>query len=120
MKLVLLPLAAADGVGDSAINRFRLWVSSASGLHQALIILGAFFLIALAVFAWAVLIRKPERRRYSRWRRTHHTTQNSAPKVEEAKPRRRRHRKYRARNPSLAEAGGLPPVRNDEPPPPLL
>ncbi|HKI68010.1 MAG TPA: hypothetical protein VKA67_00355 [Verrucomicrobiae bacterium] len=121
MKFALPVLAEAVGAKDPVLSRFRLWISSASGLHQAFVILGVFFLVALGVFIWAVSIRKPQRRRFSRWRRSHHhPSPNGLPKSEPTRSRRKRHRKYRSRNPTLAEVGGLPPVHEDEPPPPLL
>jgi hypothetical protein len=87
-------------------------------------VLVAIVSVVLMVVVWAVFIRKPSRgRRRERGRLT-----SEAP----AKPRddaqgQRRHRRRRSkdhRNPTLAETGGLPPLRDgggvgkgEEPPP---
>ena len=91
------------------------------GMKQFLIVLGAVLLVSSAVLLWAWLIRK--RRRSGRKRRRHHrsiaeTTAVGIKEVQQIinKRKRRRRRERRPRNPTLAETGGLPPVRPDEPP----
>jgi len=54
-----------------------------------LIVIGATVLVALAVLGWVVFFRK--------------------------KPRRR-HKNYRHLNPTLAQVGGLPPIRREDKP----
>jgi hypothetical protein len=59
----------------------------------------ALLLVGFASFLWFALIRK---RRHRRRKRRH------------AKPRRNEPREYRTRNPTLAETGGLPPIREEK------
>jgi hypothetical protein len=61
------------------------------------VVLAAIFLLVLCIFFWALLIRKRKgtRRRI----------------------RRRHHREHRPANPTLAQGGGLPPVREETNPP---
>jgi type VI protein secretion system component VasK len=95
--------------------------------RERLTILGALGLVTLLVVLWAILLRRRRRRR----RKHHHSDHPSstpaevveAPKVQDApaRPYKRRRRRRsghsrRPRNPTLAETGGLPPVRLEGPP----
>jgi hypothetical protein len=95
-------LAGAFRIGEE--NSIRALIPSGSTLSQVLIYFGALFLVALAVFGWAV-IRSQHRRRHS-----HHNGSKPASK-------RQRLPEYRPRNPTLAESGGLPPIRTGKQPP---
>jgi hypothetical protein len=89
-----------------------------------LITLGSMFLVSLGVFIWAAFFRKPGRHR------RHHSHRHPPASPLEPKPesrkrgwffffRKRHHRRRRQerpRNPTLAEAGGLPPIRTPAPP----
>jgi hypothetical protein len=85
----------------------------------------ALFIVIAAVFAWAVLIRKPRSER-PHHHRHHWRTSRSQPVPETKRAtkgflfwrRHRRRRRERPRNPTLAETGGLPGVRGNEPDPP--
>ena len=100
-------------------------------MRERLIIFGAIGLVALVLLLWAVLIRRKRRHRHSHHHHHHHhhhhssgsdenptASQNgSGPVTSEGKRRRRRrHHRHRPRNPTLAETGGLPPIRTDSPP----
>jgi hypothetical protein len=61
-------------------------------LLDLFIVMGTFGLIVLFAFFWALFIRKNKKRRI------------------------RRHRRHRPINPTLAELGGLPPVREEKKP----
>jgi type VI protein secretion system component VasK len=106
-----------------------------AGLKQArfatseLLLLGAIALVVLAVLIWAVYFRKRRRRRI---RASHHHSgshRESTPSAQQDAParvephkrhrRRKRRRDHRPRNPTLAETGGLPPLRTDIPPEPF-
>jgi hypothetical protein len=79
-----------------------------SGNHYWLevgIIVGAALLIVIAGMIWAKYFRNTSRRRHSRA-----TTIMGANASGEKRPRRER---YSRRNPTLAETGGLPPIRED-------
>ena len=96
---------------------------------EYLIIFGAIGLVTLLLLLWAVFLRRRRRRRHSH----HHSHQQSsgptaAPEVPNEEgdlspPEKRRHqrragRRHRSRNPTLAETGGLPPVRPEDSPEP--
>ena len=83
--------------------------------------------VAVLLVLWAMFIRKPRPHRH---RRYHHHDSDSERSMEadesvdedhlqadgHEKRRRRRRREHRPRNPTLAETGGLPPIRTDKPP----
>jgi len=85
-----------------------------------LLIIAATLLVGLTLVLWAVYIRKPKSERHDR-------TYKSRPYVEERddgtvrkrKKRKRLRREHRERNPTLAEVGGLPPLKGDSAPPPI-
>lgn len=89
-------------------------------LGDMMVLIGIAVLLALALLIWAVFIRKPKRESSER-------VYNSRPYVEERedgtirkrKKRRRQRREHRTRNPTLAEVGGLPPMKSDSTPPPI-
>jgi len=101
---------------------FELWSSDASGFRQLAIIFGAIFLVALAILIWAVFIRKPRPSSVS-GRGLERGTLLTNEEMKGHRNRRtffgkrRKHRRRRApsRNPTLAETGGLPPIREDAP-----
>jgi hypothetical protein len=95
-------LAGAGTV--KAENALQSLIPSGSTVAQVLIYFGALFLVALAVFAWAVF-RTQHRQRHS-----HHNRLKPAPKHQ-------RQPEDLPRNPTLAEAGGLPPLRTEKQPP---
>jgi hypothetical protein len=73
----------------------------------------AFGVVTLLILVWAIFIRKrpdDSSRRYS-----YPSRDSSKDNTGEsgAKAGRRRRRKRRLRNPTLAETGGLPPIRAD-------
>jgi hypothetical protein len=95
-------LAGAFRVNEE--NSIRALIPSGSTVSQVLIYFGALSLVALGVFAWAVF-RTHHRRRHS-----HHYRAKPASKHQ-------RQSKYLPRNPTLAETGGLPPLRTEKQPP---
>jgi hypothetical protein len=95
-------LAGAFRVNEE--NSIRALIPSGSTAAQVLIYFGALFLVALAVFAWAVF-RTQHRRRHS-----HHYRPKPASKHYRQPEVLPRHR-------TLAETGGLPPVRTEKQPP---
>jgi len=94
-----------------------------SGVRQeALLVCGALLAISAAILLWFLLTSK-RRQRHSR----HHGSSRRFgmnPDAESSDPAlalphrrkwRRRRRDHRPRNPTLAETGGLPPIRQDGP-----
>jgi len=103
------------------------WQGLSAGAREGLIVVGAAAFVAGAVAVWAVFFRTSGRRRH----RHHHNHLDSredvraeaAPDRDGAHAEQRKRRKWRRprrahrlRNPTLAETGGLPPVRTGGPP----
>ncbi|MBP9901340.1 MAG: hypothetical protein KBH45_07770 [Verrucomicrobia bacterium] len=80
-------------------------------LIEYLIIAGAVLLVTFAVLVWALVFRKPGKRRHS-----HHPPAAESHRRESKTTRsqsRRRRRNF-PRQPTLAETGGLPPLRQPQ------
>ena len=94
---------------------------------QFFIVFGAIVGVVFLAVIWAVYLRR--RRRHHSHKHSHHHRQESseiqpAEGGEQGGARkrrkwRRRRRDHRPRNPTLAETGGLPPVRSERPPEPF-
>lgn len=118
MSQIALLLAAVD-----AEDFTGAWRSPSGATKQYLVMLGAMAAVAAAVLIWAAYFRK--RRRHSHHHHHHHHSSRPAsgptPDATESvsghhkRRRRRRRREHRPRNPTLAETGGLPPIRVDKP-----
>jgi FtsZ-interacting cell division protein ZipA len=91
--------------------------------REWIIIFGAITLVTLVVVGWAVFVRKRKDDKEHRHHKHHHHHQQQPPQESESAPGeeggshrrrkwRRRRREHRPRNPTLAETGGLPPIRN--------
>jgi hypothetical protein len=98
-------LAGAFRIAEE--NSIRGLIPAGSTVAQVAVYAGALLVVGAAVFVWAVFFRRQRRRR----RHSHHHRSKSASRHQEqpeapARPR------------TLAETGGLPPLRN-QPPPPL-
>jgi FtsZ-interacting cell division protein ZipA len=106
-------------------------------LTDILLIVGAALTVALLLILWALYRRKSRRHRHHRHHRhsgnhqpptetdSDQTDNEESPEEEEEEEsahyhqhhrRRVRRRDHRQRNPTLAETGGLPPIRPAEPP----
>jgi hypothetical protein len=92
---------------------------------DVLIVLGAIVAVALIVFFCVLVLRKDEKHRHKHRHRRHRKSyreqiQKTAGGIKELirQRRRRRHRGHRSLNPTLAQTGGLPPIRGEEKPPP--
>jgi hypothetical protein len=94
---------------------------------EGLLIFAAIALVAGGLLLWAALFRRKRRRQHARNARHEPATlvRYRHPRHEDdgllaiLKPRqRRRKRRNQRRNPTLAETGGLPPIRPPEPPEP--
>jgi hypothetical protein len=96
------------------------WIPRDPGI---LILIGTLLLVTLGAFIWAAFFRKRPRRRHYEFH--HHNPDRLANRIKDGWKagrfllRRHRHHRHREqrRNPTLAEAGGLPPVRTEEHPP---
>ncbi len=94
------------------------WKKIGPGTREGLMVSGALGGVIALVLIWAIFIRKRRRKRKHHY---HYPSANSSPvaadvkELEQAGKRksRRRRREHRPRNPTLAETGGLPPIRPD-------
>jgi FtsZ-interacting cell division protein ZipA len=93
-------------------------------LRDILLVAGVAVVLALILFLWAYLTRKERSLRRSssrlsrpiyRAERRKHASANSSSNSRHARRRRRLHPDNLPRNPTLAEAGGLPPIREEPP-----
>jgi hypothetical protein len=122
MSLMIL---IADG--DLGTN-WNFWTSPGSQAREIAIVLAVLFLVVLGVFTWAAFWRKPRRRRKHAYHH-HHSAPDGAPAgglpqrekersglFHRKRRHRRQHRHERPVNPTLAQVGGLPPPRQNQPP----
>lgn len=110
MKLMAIGLLAAAKMNDP-----RNWQqphadgTSGLGMSQLLILAGAILGVGALIYLVVYLIRGDHS--------TSATDSSSAHAHGGGRRRRKRLREHRPRNPTLAEAGGLPPLRDDPPKP---
>jgi hypothetical protein len=113
-------MAFQTPVSEDIRATLKEWVPRDLGI---LILIGTLLLVATGAFIWAAFLRKQRRRSHYEFHQ--HPPERQA-KHREEKPKgngfffhKRRHRRHRysRRNPTLAEAGGLPPIRTEEHPP---
>jgi hypothetical protein len=98
------------------------WRTTTSATYQYLIVLGAVVVVSALVIAWALYFRKQHHHHHSHDHSHGHShdwgKNPDAQEIENAAQQSqhhhkgRRRREHRPRNPTLAETGGLPPVRN--------
>ncbi len=114
------------------------WWSGFAGdaAKQIFLLLGIIGVVAVIVVVWIIFIRKPktrERRKYPQYHEHKKTgpevvsgesdpDDDDSPEAADGKSskhhgRRRRKETHRPRNPTLAETGGLPPLRDPGQPP---
>jgi hypothetical protein len=105
--MMMTPVFLAGAFRIAEENSIRGLIPAGSTVAQVAVYAGALLVVALAVFAWAMFLRRQGRPR----RPSHH--HRSKPASEH-----RRQSEAHSRPRTLAEAGGLPPIRNQEPPPP--
>jgi hypothetical protein len=111
MERISFFLAQIDGKDGLVTELQKTGVSR----NNLTLLFSAVGVVTLLVIVWAIFIRKKPHdssRRYS------YPPRNSdKDNISEAGPdtgrRSRRRRKRRSRNPTLAETGGLPPIRTD-------
>ncbi len=116
MNAALPLLAALEENQQVLIKKIGL-----SSVTQLTIIFAALSVVIGLSFLFVFVFRK----RLFRKRRRHHHYHSSAPDAaEEAQSKRKRwrrpRREHRPLNPTLAQTGGLPPVRDPDQPPPGL
>ena len=100
------------------------WKRMQAGTREALIITGALLFLTAVLLIWAMILRKRRLRHshphyhYPSAADRADSTGSAAESVPEARRKsRRRRRDRRPLNPTLSETGGLPPIRQEGPPP---
>jgi hypothetical protein len=100
------------------------WQRTKVSHHEYLWVIGAILIVTTLVMLWAALVRKKKRRRKYKYPHVEEKVEQKGgnpdasahPNKTESRPRRRRRsRRSERRNPTLAETGGLPPVRDEWP-----
>lgn len=96
------------------------WSSFGTSMKDVVKLLGAVCLLTLVLVLWVVYARK-RHRHHHRHSHHHHAPAPGADPVSGSDDnghsrRRRRRRHHRPRNPTLAETGGLPPIKQENPP----
>ncbi len=122
MKLTVL-FAKSD-----EIDFWQFWTKPGSTVLELLLVIGILFAVVLVVFLWVVLLKAPGRKRrlYPKnqvppggssggsHRRKRRLKLFRAFRRHHRHGRKRRHRR-RPVNPTLAQSGGLPPPRPEQP-----
>ena len=91
------------------------WKDLSPSQHDIAVVLGAAVIVGLLAVFWAAFIRKRDNdgsRRYI-YPASRAAGKGGADRPISAEKKRRRRRRRRRRNPTLAETGGLPPIRGD-------
>ncbi len=124
---LLQPLFAQDILNTDVSPGASRWMGLS--LTELMMVLGAVSVVTLCIFIWAAYIRKRPRERSHRHHHRSHSQAdpNGKPASFESeqdserryRKKRRRRREHRPRNPTLAETGGLPPLRTERPVDPL-
>jgi hypothetical protein len=93
-----------------------------SELLDFFVVFGAILLVVLIAFFWALMVRKggKSRRKHRSRQSYREQLQKGASEIRQLirEHRSGRRREHRPINPTLAQTGGLPPLREAEKPPP--
>ncbi len=89
-------------------------------LSDMMLLVGVALLLAVALLIWAMFIRGPKDERGERnYHSRKYVEERDDGTIRKRKKHRRRRRDHRQRNPTLAEVGGLPPLKSDSTSPPI-
>lgn len=124
---VFRPLLAQNLLPTDVVPGASHWMGLT--FTELLTLLGAVAVVTLLLVVWAVYIRKTPRQHSRHYHYPSANQQNSSSSLPDTEPeetngkryrrKRRRRREHRPRNPTLAETGGLPPMRSEQPQDPL-
>jgi hypothetical protein len=113
VKQIFLTLAAAD------LDHLRSLQRTSPAKTGLGLVFGAIVTVVVVVLIWIIFFRKredPSARRYrEHFTRSSELQSNSAENRATSGRRKKRRREHRQRNPTLAETGGLPPLRDSMP-----
>lgn len=114
-------------IADGDLDFWYWWTKPGSRVLEMVVVFGIVLLVVLLIFVWATFWRKPRRHRHS-YHHTRPSTDTPAvglPRRRRRRPmllrilrrhRRRHRRRKRPVNPTLADVGGVPPMRHQPPP----
>jgi len=117
----VLTFAGLPAPSDSAVVAAIGWMPP--DLLETVSLFGALFLVSAVVIVGTVFLRKRRHAHHSHHHQSPQPARRSSRELEakfsfaSRRERRRRRREHRPRNPTLAETGGLPPLRPDDSPP---
>jgi hypothetical protein len=120
------PILLADVAPEEVVASFQRMDPAT---REALIICAALAGVITLVFLWVLFVKIPAGKKGRRRKHHHHspsvsesrdaaTDSNKSEADQGRRKWRRRRREHRPRNPTLAETGGLPPIRSEGQPPP--
>ncbi len=128
---LLSSILYTNAAGFFAVSKpFPDTTRTSAVLYQAMLVVICISVVTMGLLLWAAFVRKRSRRssghshHSSSSGHSHQSNRTAATGETGTGHRRRRHRRRRSRsprypqNPTLAQTGGLPPIRRDEPPPP--
>ena len=119
----LTPIFAASAV-QSAIDQLPVQPAPRTLLGMRMsdmvLLIGIAILLGVALLIWAVFVRGPKQEREQhKYESRKYVEEREDGTIRKRKKHRRRRRDHRQRNPTLAEVGGLPPLKSDSTPPPI-
>jgi hypothetical protein len=107
-----------DAVSGDCPSMFGATVAVRTSIMEYLIYIGAILFITAVAALWIATTRQPLQHSHRRHRQRHSLRRwfggwfGKADDRESSGKKGRRRRSHRKRNPTLAETGGLPPVRS--------
>ena len=120
---VIMPVLAATDPAEILKIPSNQAPSNITGMHftDVLIVIAVSLAILISLIAWALFIRKPKSETTRvRVHKSHDETEElDDGSLRKRKKHKKQRRAHRTRNPTLSEAGGLPPMRTDDTPPPI-
>ena len=122
--MINLTAFLADVEVDEVVEQRAKEVGLPHFASETMLLVGILVALTLALFLLAYLLRRKRRQGLSRSPPPPSFSQSAARKNAAASQHGRRRRKWhrrrrehRPRNPTLAETGGLPPIRSEDKPP---
>jgi hypothetical protein len=123
-KWLFLAASLPPGPNGEPVQPAPLSSSSGLALQDILLLVGVVLVVALLLFAWVYLTRRNSRQTHSEmggrllYKPERRDGEHGGRRMR-VKRKRRSHPENLPRNPTLAEAGGLPPIRPEEPSEPV-
>ena len=117
-KFTAILAAAAQEVTPEDLKNARA-ASQGLQVSDLLLVIAVALLLLTALVCWALFIRKPDQGGKHTYKSRPTVQETDDGRIRKRKKHKRPRREHRQRNPTLSEAGGLPPIRPNEGPPPI-